>query len=223
MSFKSLDLVFLDPPGSGKGTQARLLAERYGIAHISSGDVLRNEVQRKSRLGQEVEETVNGGGLVPDRLLGGIILQRLHRERCPRGFLLDGFPRTVEQANLLDDFLAELGRSIERVVLFKVPDEEALQRLQGRMVHPGSGRTYHSQLDPPKVADRDDVTGEDLVRLPEDRDDVIERRVQTYHESTAPLEEYYQARGLLVEIDGSRAKDEVTDTVMHAVGAPVGA
>jgi adenylate kinase len=167
-TFSSLNLVMLGPPGSGKGTQARLLAGRYQVPHISTGDMLWGEVANGTGLGGEVQRNLDRGELVSDRVMSGLILQRLDRDDCARGFILEGYPRRLAQAELLDGILAELGRGLERVVLLDVPDDVIVDRLKGRLVHPASGRTYHSIEDPPEVAGVDDVSGEPLVMRDDD-------------------------------------------------------
>ena len=149
-SFSSLNLVLLGPPGSGKGTQARLLAERYQLPHISTGDMLWGEVANGTGLGGEVQPNLDRGELVSDQVMSGLILQRIDREDCARGFILEGYPRRLAQAELLDGILAELGRRIEQVVLLDVPDDVIVARLEGRLIHPGSGRTYHVIDDTPQ-------------------------------------------------------------------------
>lgn len=222
-AFRSLNLILLGPPGSGKGTQARLLAERYCIPHVATGEILREEVRKGSELGRDVEAAVSRGELVADNVMRGIILRHLDRESCARGFLLDGYPRTVEQAGMLDDLLAELGRAIERVILLTLPEAQIQDRLSGRLVHPGSGRIYHKVHVPPQQAGKDDVSGDDLARRFDDTPEAMKRRVAVYGAKTEVLKEYYRARGLLIEVDGSGQLQEVTEAVMRAVGAPVGA
>jgi adenylate kinase len=221
--FSSLNLIFLGPPGAGKGTQARILAERYRIPHIATGDLLRDEVRRRTATGEQVEEIMAAGKLVPDPILNGLILPRLHHDGAARGFILDGYPRTAEQATLLDGILAELNRNLERVLLFTVTEQEVFRRARGRRVHPGSGRTYHLELEPPRHEGRDDESGEELVALPDDDDETVRRRLLLWREQTAPLAEIYRRRGLLVEVDGSRPVAEVAAGVAHVVTAPVGA
>jgi adenylate kinase len=222
-SYSSLDLVFMGPPGSGKGTQARILAQRYHISHVATGDLLRGELWYGTALGAEVEPAVARGDLVSDRLLAGVLLRHIHRLSSARGFLLDGYPRNVEQALFLDDVLAERGRAIERVVVFSLPDEVVLRRLGGRLIHPGSGRIYHQDLVPPREEGRDDVSGEQLERRIDDSEEVVLRRLSIYREHTAPVEEFYRRRGLVIDIDGSQSLELVSDAVMQVVGAPVGA
>ncbi|MFV2071406.1 MAG: adenylate kinase [Thermoanaerobaculales bacterium] len=222
-SFSSLNLVLLGPPGSGKGTQATLLAERYRIPRISTGEMLRDEVQRGSDLGREVEAIVNRGELVSDRLVAGMVLQRLDAEDCARGFVLDGFPRNVEQAALLDGVLAELGRTIERALVLEVPDEVIVKRIGGRRIHPGSGRVYHVDFNPPQTAGKDDLTGEPLELRKDDREETVRERLRVYHRAATALVEFYRLRGLSVEIDGNCHPDEVSRAVGHAIEAPVSA
>lgn len=219
--YSSLDLVLLGPPGSGKGTQAAMLSGAYNVPHIATGDLLREEVRAGTPVGGEVAATMAQGDLVPDRLMAGILVHRLDQDGCKRGFLLDGFPRTVEQSVLLDDLLAELGRRVERVILLDACDDVIVRRLNGRRVHLPSGRVYHLELDPPRRPDLDDVTGEPLVQRSDDREEVVRARLQVYREKTAPLAALYDARGILVRVDANRSRHEVAADVLAAVGAAV--
>ncbi len=221
-AFRSLNLVFLGPPGSGKGTQARILSERYCIPHIATGDMLRGEALRRTEFGTSVKAYMDRGELVPSGVLNGKVLQRFDRDDSARGFLLDGYPRNLEQAGLLDDLLAELGRTIELVVNFKASDEVILKRLAGRRVHPESGRIYHVDFNPPKAEGLDDETGDALDRRDDDCGDVVQQRLKVYREETIPLVDYYRKRGLLVEVDGDDSVGTVTATAMKAVGSQVG-
>lgn len=220
-AFRSLSMVLLGPPASGKGTQAKLLSERYDVPHICSGDLLAEEVARATDLGREAGPFIERGELVPDHLLRGTILQRLHHESSARGFLLDGYPRTVEQASMLDDTLAELGRTIERVILMDVPDEVTVKRLVGRRVHPASGRVYHLETSPPARDGIDDLTGEALIQRPDDQEGVVRERLRVYHSHTARLIDYYSLRGLLIRVNGDQGREAVTEAVLQAVGTAV--
>ena len=220
-SFSSLNLVLLGPPGSGKGTQARALAERYQLPHISTGDMLWGEVANGTGLGGEVQPDLGRGELVSDRVMSGLILQRIDRDDCARGFILEGYPRKLGQAELLDGILAELGRRIERVVLLEVPDDVIVTRLAGRLVHPGSGRTYHEIYDPPKTAGIDDVTGEPLEKREDDREQVVRDRLRVFHEHAAGVLDYYRNRDQLIRVDGNQSIARVADEIDRRVGAQV--
>jgi len=222
-SFSSLNIVFLGPPGSGKGTQAALLAERYRIPHISTGDMLREEVHRGTAMGIEVDEILKRGELVSDRLVAGMVLQRLDAEDCVRGFVLDGFPRNAEQATLLDGVLAELGRGIERVLFLEVSDEMIVARNEGRLVHAESGRTYHVDFNPPKTAGQDDLTGEPLVQRDDDGEETVSERLRVFHLEATPLIDFYRNRGQLVVVDGEKSPNEVNEAVLQAIETPVSA
>jgi adenylate kinase len=221
-TFSSLNLVLLGPPGSGKGTQARLLAERYQLPHISTGDMLWDEVANGTGLGGEVQPNLDRGELVSDQVMSGLILQRIDREDCARGFILEGYPRKIGQAELLDGILAELGRRIEQVVLLDVPDEVIVARLKGRLVHPASGRTYHLTEDPPAKSGLDDLTGEPLVKRDDDREEVVRDRLRVYHQHAGALADYYRNREQLVVVDADQPVAGVADSVDEAVGAKVG-
>lgn len=220
-TFSSLNLVLLGPPGSGKGTQARLLAGCYQLPHISTGDMLWGEVVNGTGLGGVVHPNLDRGELVSDQVMSGLILERIDRDDCVRGFILEGYPRKLGQAELLDGILAELGRGLERVVLLDVPDDVIVARLGGRLVHPDSGRTYHETEDPPEVAGVDDVTGEALIKRDDDREDVVRDRLRVYHEFAGPVADYYRRRGQLVLVDGNQSIARVAEAVNASIEARV--
>jgi len=220
-TFSSLNLVLLGPPGSGKGTQARLLADRYQLPHISTGDMLWHEVANGTGLGGEVQPSLGRGELVSDQVMSGLILQRIDREDCARGFILEGYPRKVTQAELLDGLLAELGRRIEHVILLDVPDDVIVARLEGRLIHPESGRVYHEIHDVPQTIGFDDLTGEALHKRDDDRESVVRDRLRVYHTHAGELADYYRNRGQLTIVDANQPIARVGDAVDEVIGAKV--
>ncbi len=180
-------LILLGPPGAGKGTQAGFLTARLGIPQISTGDMLRAAVQAGTPLGLAAKKVMEAGQLVSDDLIIGLVRDRLAQPDCARGYLFDGFPRTLAQA----EALKQAAVPIDLVLEFAVPDSEIIERMSGRRVHPGSGRSYHLRFNPPKVADRDDHTGEPLVQRDDDREEIVRRRLEVYHAQTRPLIAYY--------------------------------
>ena len=180
-------IILLGAPGAGKGTQAAFIKEKFNIPQISTGDMLRAAVKAGTPLGLEAKKFMDAGGLVPDEVIIGLVKERIKDADCQAGFLFDGFPRTIPQAAAMKD----AGVDIDYVVEIDVPDEEIIKRLSGRRVHPASGRTYHVMFNPPKVANKDDVTGEDLVQRDDDREEVIRKRLEVYHAQTKQLVGYY--------------------------------
>ena len=181
-------VILLGAPGAGKGTQAQFITEKFSIPQISTGDMLRAAVKAESPLGLQVKEVMATGGLVSDDIIIQLIEERVKQDDCANGFLLDGFPRTIPQA----EALKAQGIAIDYVVEIAVADEEIIHRLSGRRVHEGSGRTYHIKYDPPKVEGKDDVTGEPLIQRADDQEDTIRKRLDIYHSQTAPLINFYQ-------------------------------
>lgn len=180
-------LILLGGPGAGKGTQAGFITKKYNIPQISTGDMLRAAVKAGTELGKQAQKVMDAGGLVSDELILGLVKERIQQSDCANGFLFDGFPRTLAQA----DSLKEQGVDIDAVVEIDVDDNEIINRMSGRRVHPASGRTYHVDFNPPKVAGKDDETGEDLVQRKDDQEDVVKKRLEVYHDQTEPLIEYY--------------------------------
>lgn len=201
-------LVFLGPPGAGKGTMAGRAATLFAISHISTGEIFRSNIQSGTALGRQVAELIQKGKLVPDEMTIELVRLRLAEPDVSEGYILDGFPRTIAQAQALET-ISRPGT----VVNFVVDDETTVRRLVGRRVHPASGRTYHVAFDPPKVAGKDDVTGEDLVQRPDDREESIRERLLVYREQTAPLVAHYRELGRLVNLDGSPTPDEVFENL----------
>lgn len=181
-------VILLGSPGSGKGTQAQAITEKFGIPQISTGDMLRAAVREGTPLGLEAKKIMDAGLLVSDEIILGLIKERIKEPDCVNGFLLDGFPRTIAQA----DGLTNLGIEIDHVVEFIVEDEEIVQRMSGRRVHPASGRSYHLIFNPPKDEGRDDATGEPLIQRDDDREETVRKRLAVYHDQTKPLVGYYQ-------------------------------
>ncbi|WP_136066247.1 adenylate kinase [Modicisalibacter radicis] len=181
-------LILLGAPGAGKGTQAQFICERFGIPQISTGDMLRTAVKEGSDLGLKVKEIMNSGGLVSDDIIIALVKERIGQPDCANGFLFDGFPRTIPQA----DAMKEAGVRLDHVVEIAVDDEEIVKRLAGRRVHPGSGRVYHLEYNPPREEGKDDVTGEALIQREDDRESTVRNRLAVYHEQTEPLVAYYR-------------------------------
>lgn len=184
-------IILLGSPGSGKGTQAQFITQKYGIPQISTGDMLRAAVRAGTPLGIEAKKVMDAGGLVSDDIILGLIKERIAQDDCKNGFLLDGFPRTIAQA----EGLKAMGIDITHVVEIAVDDEEIVKRMAGRRMHPASGRSYHVVFNPPKVDNVDDVTGEPLVQRDDDKEETVRKRLQVYHEQTKPLVGYYSAEG----------------------------
>lgn len=208
-----MNLVFLGPPGAGKGTMASRLAEHKAIPHISTGDMFRAAVNNQTDLGKKVKEIMEAGDLIPDELTIELVKERLAEPDAKDGYILDGFPRTIPQAEALGQIA-----SIDRVVKFDLDDGEIVKRLSGRRVHKPSGRTYHVLFNPPNEEGKDDVTGEPLIQRKDDEEESIRNRLSVYKEQTAPLVEYYRSKGLLVSVDSSPAPDEVFQSLLDAVG-----
>jgi len=209
-------LVFLGPPGAGKGTQAKVLEERFGARQISTGDILRANVKNGTPLGSRAKSFMDAGDLVPDDVIIGMMENELG---ATASFVLDGFPRTVAQARALDATLAKLGLPLSAVLLFDANRETLIERLTGRWTNPRSGRTYHSVFNPPKVAGIDDADGGPLEQRRDDTREVVVERLATYDEKTAPLVDYYAGTGLLVRIDGLKPIEAVTSDMLGALGA----
>lgn len=182
-----MKLILLGAPGAGKGTQANFIKEKYGIPQISTGDMLRAAVKAGSPLGVAAKKIMDAGGLVSDEIIINLVKERIKEKDCEKGFLFDGFPRTLPQA----EAMKQAGVEIDFVVEIDVADSEIVQRMSGRRVHTASGRTYHIKFNPPKVAGKDDVTGEDLVQRPDDVEETVKKRLGVYHDQTLPLVEYY--------------------------------
>ena len=180
-------IILLGAPGAGKGTQATHIKEKYNIPQISTGDMLRAAVKAGTQLGLKAKKFMDAGGLVPDEVIIGLVKERIKDADCQAGFLFDGFPRTIPQA----EAMKQAGVGIDYVVEIDVPDEAIVERMSGRRSHPGSGRTYHVKFNPPKVAGKDDLTGEDLVQREDDKEETVQKRLQVYHEQTKQLVGYY--------------------------------
>ena len=214
-------LILLGGPGAGKGTQANYIKERYGIPQISTGDMLRAAVKAGSELGKEAKKFMDSGGLVPDEVIIGLVKERIKEPDCQKGFLFDGFPRTIPQA----DAMKAAGVPIDAVVEIDVPDEEIIRRMSGRRVHLASGRTYHVVFNPPKVEGKDDVTGEPLIQRDDDKEETVRKRLKVYHDQTEPLVAYYKdwaASGKAgaprhIRIEGVGKVDEIRDQIFKAL------
>jgi adenylate kinase len=208
-------LILLGPPGAGKGTQAQFIREKFGIPQISTGDMLRAAVKAGTPLGKQAKQVMDSGQLVSDDIIIGLVKERLREPDCQRGYLFDGFPRTIPQA----EALKREGVALDYVLEVDVPDDEILTRMTGRRVHPGSGRVYHVKFNPPKVADRDDVTGEALILRDDDKPETVKKRLEVYRKQTRPLVDYYRAAPSVKyrQISGIGRVDEVTQRALAAL------
>lgn len=204
-----MKLVLLGPPGSGKGTQAKRLAEKYGLPHVSSGDILRAGLREEGYLDRETREIVRSGRLVPDRIAVEIVRKRLGEEDCGKGFILDGFPRTLPQAESLNGLLQENDMPIDRVLYLELSEEEVVKRLSGRRLCPRCGATFHLLFHPPRSPGICDRCGAQLSQREDDSEVTVRERMKTYEKQTYPLIEYYQSRGLLAKINANRSVEEV--------------
>jgi adenylate kinase len=217
----SLRVIFLGPPGAGKGTQAQALASEWGVPHVATGDMLREAVAAKTPLGLEAKRHMDSGGLVPDEVVIGLVGERLAQPDAKAGVVLDGFPRTVAQAEALDALFARKGLSLDRVVYFNVSRDELLRRLTGRRVCRACGRTYHLVSAPPKVADKCDACGGELYQRVDDSEATVATRLDVYQKQTSPLLEYYRGRNLLTEVAGEGPVAGVAEAIRKATGQAV--
>ncbi|GAP15302.1 adenylate kinase [Longilinea arvoryzae] len=209
-------IVLLGPPGAGKGTQAEVISESLKLAHISSGDIFRENMKNETELGKMAQGYINRGELVPDDVTIAMIRERLLRPDCVNGAVLDGFPRTPAQADALEGMLKELGGTVHRVPYINVPSEVLVKRLSGRWTC-RQGHVYHVVFNPPQVPGKCDVDGLELFQREDDQPATVERRIRVYLEQTSPLIEYYRERGLLSEVDGTQAIDKVTADLLAAI------
>ncbi len=208
-----MDLILFGPPGAGKGTQAQFIVETYGVPQISTGDMLRAAVKNGTPLGVKAQAIMQQGGLVSDEIVLGIVAERLAQADCVAGFVLDGFPRTIPQADALGNILRESGRRIDHVVSLEVDTEEIVQRLTGRRSCPSCGKGYHVIYDPPAVQGVCTVCAHELVQREDDKEETIRKRLAVYEEQTSPLKEYYRVKGLLRSIPGTGAIAEVQQQI----------
>ncbi|MDR9499766.1 MAG: adenylate kinase [Hydrogenovibrio sp.] len=214
-----MKLILLGAPGAGKGTQAQFLTDTFDIPQISTGDMLRAAIKAGTELGKKAKAFMDEGKLVTDEIIIGLVKDRIAEPDCENGFLLDGFPRTVPQA----DALKAAGVSIDAVVEIDVPDDTIVERMAGRRVHPNSGRTYHLKYNPPATDGKDDQTGEDLIQRDDDKPEVVKDRLSVYHDQTAPLVEYYQSESrsnadlVYIRVDGTQPIDQVQKDILDGL------
>jgi len=212
------NLVLLGPPGAGKGTQAKALADKIRVPHVSTGDMLRGAVREGTPLGLKAKAVMDRGDLVSDELLTGIVKERLSKADCERGFILDGYPRNLNQAGILDGLLLELGKEGVLALELEVPDEAIISRLSSRRSCPGCGAVYNLVTSPPRTEGVCDTCGKGLVLRDDDKEDVIRERLRVYHEKTAPLSNRYREMGRLKAVPGDRSPDKVLEALQKAIG-----
>ncbi len=214
-----LKIVLLGPPGAGKGTQAKLISEKYSIPHISTGDIFRKNISEKTKLGVEAKRYMDNGQLVPDQVTIDIVKDRLSKNDCKEGFLLDGFPRTVKQAEALDEFLNENHNKIDAALLIDVEEKFILERMTGRRVCPSCGASYHIRFNPPKVEGKCDACDSDLIQRKDDTEATVKERLDVYNQQTQPLVDYYKNQNALLKVEGTKEINQVFDEICDALKA----
>ncbi|ROT40316.1 adenylate kinase [Sodiomyces alkalinus F11] len=212
---EEIRMILIGPPGAGKGTQAPKIKELFSCCHLATGDMLRSQVAKKTPLGREAKKIMDQGGLVSDDIVIGMIKEELdNNKECKGGFILDGFPRTVPQAEGLDKMLQERNQTLQHAVELQIDDSLLVARITGRLIHPASGRTYHSTFNPPKEYMKDDVSGEPLVQRSDDNPEALKKRLATYHAQTTPVVNYYQKSGIWKGIDASQPPGQVWKSLL---------
>ncbi|MDR3258020.1 MAG: adenylate kinase [Fusobacteriaceae bacterium] len=213
-----MNIILFGAPGAGKGTQAKLITEKYGIPQISTGDILRTAVDEGTSMGIEAKKYMNDGKFVPDSIIIGIIKERLSKDDCKKGFILDGFPRTMPQVIALDELMGEMNTKLNKVISLNVPDDLILVRVSGRKVCKNCGTSFHVKFSPPKKENVCDVCGGELYTRKDDNVETVSKRLIEYHSQTVPLFNFYKDEGILVEIDGTRNFNVVTKEIFDILG-----
>lgn len=213
-----MNIMLFGAPGAGKGTQAKFLIEKYGIPQISTGDILRAAIKEGTPMGLEAKKVMDEGKLVSDAIIVGIIKDRLAQEDCKKGFILDGFPRTIAQAEALESLMNEMGIKLDKVISLNVPDELIVGRVTGRQVCSACGASYHIKFNPSRVAGKCNYCNGDLMTRKDDNEETVTKRLKEYHTQTAPLFDFYKKRELLVEIDGTKDVDAITQEIFAILG-----
>jgi len=210
--------IFIGPPGCGKGTQAPVIQQEYCLRHLATGDMLRAAVREGTDMGKKAKAAMDSGALVTDDIVVGIIRDAIDADVHSRGFILDGFPRTVVQAKKLDEMLQEKKTHLDRVISFEIDDALLVERISGRRIHPASGRSYHVKFNPPKVDGIDDITGEPLIQRKDDNPDTLMTRLEAFHKQTQPVIDYYKKKGMLVEVNADTSMKDVTSQIRLSLG-----
>ena len=213
-----MKIVMLGAPGAGKGTQAQRIAEKYGIPHISTGDIFRSNIKAGTELGKKAKSFIDQGLLVPDEVTIGMLLDRIHEADCKNGYILDGFPRTIPQAESLDKALAAIGEKMDYAIDVEVPDENIVKRMGGRRACVGCGATYHLVYAPTKKEGICDACGGDLILRDDDKPETVQKRLGVYHEQTQPLIDYYEKAGILKNVDGTVDMKDVFQAIVNILG-----
>ncbi len=213
-----MKIIMLGAPGAGKGTQAKMLAEKYGIPHISTGDIFRANIKEGTELGKKAKEYMDKGLLVPDELVVDLVMDRFKADDCKNGYILDGFPRTIPQAEALDSALAAVGEKMDFAINVEVPDENIVNRMSGRRACVGCGATYHIKYNPTKVEGICDVCGKELILRDDDKPETVLNRLKVYHDQTQPLIDYYGKAGIVKEVDGTVDMNDVFNAIVEILG-----
>ena len=213
-----MKIIMLGAPGAGKGTQAKMIAEKCGIPHISTGDIFRANIKNGTELGAKAKEYMDKGLLVPDELVCDLVVDRIQQADCEKGYILDGFPRTIPQAEALENALNAIEQKLDYAIDIDVPDENIINRMSGRRACVGCGATYHVLFNPTKVEGKCDVCGESLILRDDDKPETVKKRLDIYHTQTQPLIDFYTERKVLVEVDGTQSMDKVFDDIMKILG-----
>jgi len=216
---QQMRIILMGPPGAGKGTQAPKIKEKFCVCHLATGDMLRSQVAKKTPLGKEAKKIMDQGGLVSDEIMVNMIKNEIEtNQECQNGFILDGFPRTVAQAERLDDMLVARNQKLHHAIQLEIDDSLLVSRITGRLVHPASGRSYHRIFNPPKEEMKDDITGEPLIQRSDDNAETLKKRLATYHSQTAPVVEYYKKTGIWKGIDASQEPGQVWRSLLGIFG-----
>lgn len=214
-----MKIIMLGAPGAGKGTQAKMLADKYGIPHISTGDIFRANIKNETELGKKAKEYMDQGLLVPDELTCNLVVDRIQQEDCKKGYILDGFPRTIPQAEALDKALTELNDKIDYAINVEVPDENIVGRMSGRRACVGCGATYHVVYNPTKTEGVCDRCGKELILRDDDKPETVQKRLNVYHEQTQPLIDFYKNKNVLKEVDGTVDMNDVFNAIVKVLEA----